>query len=135
MTNGEVLNLFETLERISRNKDLKFKVGVGFLMAKNREILRPEAKIIYQLRQDIINEYATQQDNGDLLVPKLKIDEVNNKINELMGLQNDVRIWQISIEEFDGEGIELGLEDFNGLMHMLYIPEYTGKPIEEKQEQ
>ena len=135
MTNGEVLNLFETLERISRNKELKFKVSVGFLLAKNREILRPEAKIIYKMRQDIINEYAMPTNNGDYLIPKDKIDEVNEKINELMKLENDVRVWQISIDEFDGDGIELGLEDFNGLIHILYVPEYTSEPIEEKQEQ
>ena len=58
MKNGEVLELYETLQRISQNKDLKFNVKLGYAMTKNKEKLRQEATIIYNLRRDIIMEHG-----------------------------------------------------------------------------
>ena len=67
MKNGEVLTLYETLERISRNKELKFNVKLGYIMARNKEKLRQEALIIYDQRRQILMEYGTFDKNGDII--------------------------------------------------------------------
>lgn len=126
MKNGEVLELYETLQRISQNKDLKFNVKLGYAMAKNKEKLRQEAVIIYNLRRDIIMEHG-RIDDKDIIVPKEYVDEVNKKVNDLMDIENDVEIIQVPIDVFDN--LELNMEDIEGLMRMVQPFGFTGPPI------
>ena len=129
MKNGEVLELYETLQRISQNKDLKFSVALGYMMAKNKEKLRQEAVIIYGLRRDIIMEHG-RIDGKDIIVPNEYVDEVNKKVNDLMEIENDVEIMQVPIDAF--ENLELNMEDIEGLMKMVQPFAFTGPPILEE---
>ena len=123
MKNGEVLELYETLQRISQNKELKFNVALGYAMAKNKEKLRQEATIIYGLRRDIIMEHG-RIDGKDIVVSNEYIDETNKKINDLMDIENDVKIILVPIDVFDD--LELNMEDIEGLMKMVQPFEFTG---------
>ena len=116
MKNGEILELYETLQRISSNRELKFNVALGYAMAKNKERLRQEAAIIYGLRRDIIMEHG-RIDGKDIVVPNEYVDEVNKKVNELMEIESDVGLILVPIDLFDG--IELNMEDIEGLMRMV----------------
>ncbi len=129
MKNGEVLELYETLQRISSNKDLKFNVKLGYAMAKNKERLRQEATIIYGLRRDIIMEHG-RVDGKDIIVPNEYIDEVNQKINDLMDIENDVEVILVPVDAF--ENLELNMEDIEGLMRMVQPFVFTGPPILEE---
>ena len=126
MKNGEVLELYETLQRISQNKELKFSVALGYVMAKNKEKLRQEATIIYGLRRDIIMEHG-RIEGKDIVVPNEYVDEVNNKVNDLMEIENDVEITKVPIDLF--ENIELNMEDIEGLSGMIQPFRFTGTPI------
>lgn len=134
MKNGEVLKLFNALENISNNPNLKFNFTVGYALAKNRELLRTEAEIIYDLRKKIFNEFGKVSENGDLVIPKENIDQVNSKINELMEVENSVQILSIPITAFEESEEKINLEDMTGLSYMIYIPEYTSETIEKNQE-
>ena len=131
MKNGEVLELYETLQRISQNKDLKFSVKLGYAMAKNKEKLRQEAAIIYNLRRDIIMEHG-RVDGKDIIVPNEYVDEVNKKVNDLMEIENDVEIILVPIDAF--EDLELNMEDIEGLMRMVQPFIITGPPILEEKD-
>ena len=134
MKNGEVLKLFNALENISSNPNLKFNFTVGYALAKNRELLRTEAEIIYSLRKKIFNEFGKVGENGDLVIPKENIDQVNSKINELMEVENSVQILSIPITAFEESEEKINLEDMTGLSYMIYIPEYTSESIGKNQE-
>lgn len=126
MKNGEVIELYETLQRISENKDLKFNVALGYTMARNKEKLRQEATIIYKMRRDIIMEHG-KIDGKDITVPAEYVDEVNKKINDLMEIENDIQLTQVPVELFNN--IELNMEDIEGLSGMIQAFEFTGLPI------
>lgn len=126
MKNGDVINLYETLQRISENKDLKFNVKTGYVLARNKEKLRQEAIIIYDERRKIIMEYG-QIDGQDIIVPKDKIDEVNQKINALMEIENEVEVIKLGLEDFENQ--QLNMEDIEGLMGMIYQAILVGPPI------
>ena len=128
MKNGDVINLYEALQRISENKDLKFSVVTGYILAKNKEILRQEAIIIYDLRRKIIMEHG-ELEGKDITVPKEYVNEVNKKIDELMNIENNVKIDFLSIEAF--ENCEMNMEDIEGLIPMLYPVVWTGPAIVE----
>lgn len=127
MKNGEILKLYETLQRISENKDLKFNVKTGYILARNKEKLRQEAIIIYDERRKIIMEHG-RVEGKEIIVPNEYIEEVNKKINELMEIENDVEVTKVPINLFDN--IELNMEDIEGLSGIIQSFGFTGSPIE-----
>ena len=128
MKNGEILELYEALNRISQNKDLTFKIRVSYAMAKNKNLLAPEVKVIYELRRKILLEFGEAKENGDIVIPKENIDKANEKILELMNIENDIYINKVSIDMLDEN--ELNIEDIEGLQYMIYIPRATELTIE-----
>ena len=132
MKNGDVITAYETLNRLSENRDLKFEVAVGYLLAKNKEKLRQEASLIYKMRQDIILEHG-QPDGKNIIVPKEYIDETNEKIEELMNIENDIKLTQIPIDML--EHYELNMEDIDGIKEMIMPFTFTGPAILEKTEE
>ena len=131
MKNGDVLTLYETLKRLSENKELKFNVKLAYIMARNKEKLRQEAILIYDMRRKIIMEHG-RIDGEDIIVPKEYVNEVNQKINDLMDIENNVEIIQVPTGAFGDQ--ELNLEDMEGLINMVFIEPLvqTGPPILEK---
>lgn len=127
MKNGEVLSLYETLERLSKDYELKFNVRVGYIMARNKEKLRQEAIIIYDQRRQIILEHGTFDKDNNIIVDKEYIDETNRKINELMEIENHVEIDLVSPDEFDNN--MMSLSDIEGLIPMLMPIMFTGPAI------
>ena len=129
MTNNDIIALYETLNRISENTDLKFDVTLGYIFAKNKAKLKTEATLIYNMRQEILMEYGKIEGN-EIIVDKDKIDEVNEKITELAELENDVSIMTIELNQL--EPYKLSIEDIEGLMPMINPVLFTGPPILEE---
>lgn len=69
------------------------------------------------MRQKILMEYGTRDKNGDIVILRENIDEVNQKINELMDIDNLVDIIKISFEDI--ENYELNIEDIEGIRYMI----------------
>ena len=129
MKNGEVIELYEALKRLSENKDLKFNVKLAYIMAKNKEKLRQEAVLIYDMRRQIIMEHGRIEDK-DIIVPNEYVDEVNRKINELMDVENDVEIMQVPVDLFENE--KINIEDMEGLANMIFPFAFTELPTFKK---
>ena len=127
MKNREVLSLFNVIDKLSQNGDLKFNVRTAYTFAKNKELLRPEAKIIYDLRRQILLEYGESDGQGSVTVSQDKINEVNDKIEELLNLDNEVKIIPMIIDDLEEQ--RLSIEDMENLMPMILIPVETGPPI------
>ena len=69
------------------------------------------------MRQNILMQYGTKDKNGDIIVLRENIDEVNQKINEIMDIDNLVDIIKISFEDI--ENYELNIEDIEGIRYMI----------------
>ena len=126
MKNGEVIELYETLQRLCQDDSLKLSVPVGYIFARNKEKLRQEAVVIYNERRKIIMEHG-KLEGQDIIVPKEYLDDVNKKIEQLMELENDVLVQQIPIDLL--EHYEFGIKDIEGLMPIIMPFEFTGPPI------
>ena len=127
MTNGELLRLYETLDKLIQNHDYKFTVRIGYLLAKNRAAIRDDAAMIYTARQNIMLENGELKDNGDIIIPGDKVQEVQKQVDELMKIDVNVVISPINIDEFNES---LPLEEIEGLMPILEEPLMTGPAIE-----
>lgn len=126
MTNGELIKLYETLNRLTDDHTQKFNVVLGYLLNKNKLAVRQEAALVYDARYKLMLDYGTLQDNGDIIIPKEKAEEVQKKLKELMELENDVKIFPIFNTAFD---CQLNMEDIEGLMPILQEAVMTGLPI------
>ena len=60
-----------------------------------------------------------EDDSRNITIPRDKIDEVNQKINDLMSIESNLSIIKLSADAFDDN--ELNIEDLEGLMPMLEI--------------
>lgn len=116
LKNADVLILYETLGRLMDNKELKFNVKVGYLMAKNKAALESIANLVYDMRREIVLTYGTS-DGEEIQIPKESIEELNSKVEELMNVENEVEIIQIPIEML--EKSEMSFEDIVGLTYMI----------------
>lgn len=121
MTNEEIIKLYNTLEYLNSDTNLKFSIKIGYAFAKNLEILKPEVKIISDLRHQIIKDFGIPGDNGDIIIPKERLDEFNEKIHELMGMENNTKVYLVPIEAFDEFTDKLSLKDINGLSVMITV--------------
>ena len=124
MKNGEILNLYEALTQLTEQK---FNVKVSYLFAKNKQVLKSDAQLIYETRQKILLEYGTVEENGDIIIPREKIDEVNQKINELMEVETHIGIDKIPLSWLDN--YELSIDCIEALMPMLYEEGHTSIPV------
>ena len=129
LKNGDILTAYETLQRISNNPELKFNVALGYMLARNKEKLRPEAMIIYDMRRQIVMEHGRIEDK-DIIVSGEYVEEVNRKIEELMNIETDVDIKQIPIDIFEHH--EMSMEDIEGLKELIMPFEFLGYSTEEK---
>ena len=69
------------------------------------------------MRQKILMEYGTKDKDGDIVILKENIEEVSQKINELMDIENDVEVSMISLEDL--EEYELNMEDIEAIQYMI----------------
>lgn len=130
MKNGDILALYETLKMISEDKEIKLNVVAGYILAKNKEKLRQEAVLIYKMRQDIIMEHGELKGNA-IIVPKEYIDEVNQKINDLMEIETKIELTKVPIEAL--EECKLTIEEIETLSVIIQPFEFTGIPILEEE--
>lgn len=126
MKNGEIMEVYEAISEILRDKSLVLPVGVGFAFAKTKKALRDEAITIDDERSKIIYRYGTLKD-GEWYVDKDKIDDCNREIGELMEIENDVKVWPVPIDVI--EGIEMRADLIDKIMPLIFMPARTGEPI------
>ena len=116
--NEEIMNLYETLVRISEDKDMIFSIKIGYQLAKIKIKLKDEVNIIYNLREKILREAGNENQDGDFIIPKEKILETNNKIIELMNIENELDLPSIELQDIN---LNLSIKDIEGLLPIIKI--------------
>lgn len=116
--NEEIMNLYETLVRISENKDMIFSIKIGYQLAKIKIKLKDEVNIIYNLREKILREAGNENQDGDFIIPKEKILETNNKIIELMNIESELDLPSIELQDIN---LNLSIKDIEGLLPIIKI--------------
>ena len=96
---------------INKIYDSKMKLGVkiSYILAKDLKTLQPLAEIIEKEQYKIFSKYGTKLDNGNIEVPKEKLDDLNRDLEQLGTIENKVNITKIKLEEFDTEVIDFSI--------------------------
>lgn len=119
MTNNEIYGAANLLMEHFQDNSLKLPVKVNFYLQKNKKLLIELAQDIEKNRMDIANQYGTlDEQTGQYQVEQDKIEEASNELNELFNLEQDVKIYKVSIEDFKDEFV-LTTGQMDALMFMI----------------
>lgn len=118
LSNTQIYNYSQALNSAFTEKELYLPAKINFYIQKNAQTLAEAAKGIEDGRMAIIRHYGEpDEENGTITVPPEKIEVASNELNDLFGLEQDLKIYTVDIEKF-GE-MELSLEQMNALMFMV----------------
>lgn len=102
---------------LSQKNDVKLPAKIGYVCLKNKNLMEPYYKAINDSRQQIIQDYAVYEEDGSYRVPEDKVEEANNKLQEILDMEEpDVNIQKINVNDIP-ESIPMDI--LNGLMSML----------------
>lgn len=119
MTNNEIYGAANLLMEHFQDNSLKLPIKVNFYLQKNKKLLIELAQDIEKNRMDIANQYGTlDEQTGQYQVEQDKIEEASNELNELFNLEQDVKIYKVSIEDFKDEFV-LTTGQMDALMFMI----------------
>lgn len=117
MKNYDLYKLYEVLFTLSHKENIILPIKVGYVCLKNKNLLEPYYNAINDSRLRIIQKYAEQDENGDLRVPKNKIEEANKELQEVLDMEEtDIKIQKININDIQES---LPMDIITGLMPML----------------
>lgn len=102
MTNAQIFGYANNiLENFPDLASMEFPVKVHFYFQKNMNAIIELGKEIDQSRIDIFNKYGTSQDDGTYKFEADKVDQVNKEIEDLFGLEQEVKVHMIPLYWFD----------------------------------
>ncbi len=114
--NLEIYNLYKSLSDLSCANDIKLSAKIGYICIKNKKIIEPYFQTIDESRINIIQNYLKEDEEGNLRVPEDKIKEANEKLQEILDIEEDVNIQKVNINDIQES---LPMDILTGLMPML----------------
>ena len=114
MKNREILSLYEGINEI---KAEEFEVKVSFAFAKNIIILEPYYKAIKQAQKTLWIKYGEANGEGDLVVPKDKIEELEKENGSLMKIENNLEVEKITLKDIEKN--RLSIDNLLKIMPMI----------------
>ena len=117
LTNEQIYNYAIKLSDIFINQKLPIKLN--FYLQKNKSLLLNLAKDIEAMRLNLIKAYGIQ--DGDemhySILPE-NIEIAKKELSDLLMLEQEVEIYQVSIEDFSND-LVLTTEEMEALMFMI----------------
>lgn len=119
----EIKNFIDTYEKI---KNTTLPIKVGYKLAKLAALCQKEMEIYQSQLNKIILEYGARDENDQLIqtdngngvkIKEDKIQECQEKLNELSTLEIEINESPISIEAL--ENLELSLDEIGALSSFL----------------
>lgn len=107
LKNNEIYNLATQLVEVfnsSGDKQIMFPVKINFYFQKNMVKLVELAKEIEIERLSIIQKYGkpTEENEEQYFIPEENINIVNQELKDLFDLEQEVKIYMIDLDLFDG---------------------------------
>lgn len=117
LTNGEIYDLAIRFSKSFMDNELYLPAAVNYSIQKNKTIISEMAKEIEQHRINIIHHYGEILENGNVIVPENKIDNANKEINDLLSIEQEVKIYTFKIEEI--ADVQLTSAQMSSIMFMI----------------
>ena len=118
LKNENIYSINNTLMETFKEEDNNhyFSAKINFLIQKNKKNIMDAAIAVEKVRLEIINKYKDENNN----IPKENIDIVNKELNDLLNIEQEVKVYTIPFEAL--ENIEFTPAQANALMFMIDDP-------------
>lgn len=116
ITNRDILLLYETINSLEKEPKIAFTIKVSYALAKNKKIIEPDVEVIEQLRKNIFLEFGKPNENGDIIIPWDKSEEMNKKLEELMSIESEKDLILISLDEMIDSEEKIDVKTMSGLL-------------------
>lgn len=118
LTNNEIYGIaMALLENGISQLDISLPVKVNFYLQKNVTAILEMAKDIEATRNEILQKYGTQTEEGNYSFEDDKLEIANQELVDLFSLQQEVPVYEISLEAFDG--VELTSKQVQAITYMI----------------
>ena len=117
LTNGEIYNLAMHLSNSFVDNELYLPAAVNYSIQKNKTIISELAQEIEQHRINIIYHYGEVLEDGNIKVPEDKVNEANKEINDLLLIEQELKLYTFKIEEI--ADVQLTSAQMSSIMFMI----------------
>jgi hypothetical protein len=119
MTNSEIYNIATILSKAFEDEKQALPVKVNFYMQKNRATLVALAQEIEKARVEILQKHGTLNEETNQFEFSNEVAEtVVQELNDLLGLEQEVNIYTVNIDNF-GDELILTTGQMEALMFMI----------------
>lgn len=107
--------------------DTNLPLKVAYKLNKIRKAVEKESEFYVEKFQEIVHTYAKTDDNGEIvfsedgsqiLIKDGMVEECNNALTELQGLEVQIENYNLSIDDF-GEDLQCTPDQLNALMPFM----------------
>ncbi len=118
MTNNEIYIIATQLVDNMANLNLHLPVKVNFYLQKNMTAIISIAEDLEKSRNEILEKYGTRnEEDGNYQFEDDALQEANKELLDLFSLEQEVPIYEISLEAFDG--VELDSKQVQAIAYMI----------------
>lgn len=104
MKNSEIYNYAQALTEAFRDNNQRLPVKINFYLQKNKKTLLSLSQDIEQSRMEIAQNYGILNEEGTAYnIPEENISIVNTEIQDLLNIEQEVPIYQVSIDSFSDD--------------------------------
>ena len=104
MKNSEIYNYAQALTEAFRDNNQRLPVKINFYLQKNKKTLLGLSQDIEQSRMEIAQNYGILNKEGTAYnIPEENISIVNTEIQDLLNIEQEVPIYQVSIDSFSDD--------------------------------
>lgn len=92
-------------------------VKTSFKVVRNLRLLEPEIRDIYQAREKLITENGKPDDEGNIVVPPEKIEDVQKRLNDLIKTEIEIDLLPFKIDEL--QSFEMTVNQIDSLYDII----------------
>ena len=119
MKNSEIYNYAQALIEAFRDNNQRLPVKINFYLQKNKKTLLSLSQDIEQSRMEIAQNYGILNEEGTAYnIPEENISIVNTEIQDLLNIEQEVPIYQVSIDSFSDD-LTLTTAQMEAMMFMI----------------
>lgn len=119
MKNSEIYNYAQALVGAFQDNNQRLPVKINFYLQKNKKTLLSLSQDIEQSRMEIAQNYGILNEEGTAYtIPEENIAAVNNEIQDLLNIEQEVPIYQVSIDSFSDD-LTLTTAQMEAIMFMI----------------
>lgn len=119
MKNSEIYNYAQALTEAFRDNNQRLPVKINFYLQKNKKTLLGLSQDIEQSRMEIAQNYGILNEEGTAYnIPEENISIVNTEIQDLLNIEQEVPIYQVSIDSFSDD-LTLTTAQMEAIMFMI----------------